>query len=128
MSAILRRLLAFVPTLAVVVVVTFALTHVLPGDPAAFFVASLWSLAAMSISRNMSRRLLEAAPSVPRPTFTPAFTIAGTGAVPLANFMFDCGQWATPTLRAARILKSSPFVHTAWAASTRSSSTPRPSR
>lgn len=40
MNAILRRLLALVPTLAVVVVVTFALTHVLPGDPAAFFVAS----------------------------------------------------------------------------------------
>ncbi|MBK9082761.1 MAG: ABC transporter permease [Rhizobiales bacterium] len=40
MSAVLRRLVAVPPTLAVVVVATFALTHLLPGDPAAFFTSS----------------------------------------------------------------------------------------
>jgi peptide/nickel transport system permease protein len=40
MSMVLRRLLGVVPTLFGVVVVTFLLTRLLPGDPAAFFASS----------------------------------------------------------------------------------------
>lgn len=40
MSVVLRRMLGVVPTLAGVAIATFALTHVLPGDPAVFFTSS----------------------------------------------------------------------------------------
>lgn len=40
MSALLLRLAGVAPTLAGVVVATFVLTHVLPGDPAVFFTSS----------------------------------------------------------------------------------------
>ena len=51
----------------------------------------------------MSRSLLLAAPSVPRPTGTRARRIAGTGAVPLASFMLLSGLCETPTPRVARM-------------------------
>ena len=54
-------------------------------------VATLCSFAAVSISSHMSRSLFEAAPSVPRPTATPARINCGTGATPEPSFMFDCG-------------------------------------
>ena len=53
------------------------------------------SSAAVRISVNRSRRLLLAAPSVPRPTLTPRARSAATGAMPLASFRFDDGQCAT---------------------------------
>ena len=62
---------------------------------------TLASLAAVSISSHSDRSLLEAAPSVPRPTATPAASSAGTGATPEAPFMLDWGQCTTPTLRSA---------------------------
>ncbi|MBL8587304.1 MAG: ABC transporter permease [Methylobacteriaceae bacterium] len=40
MNVLLRRLLGVVPTLAGVVVATFVLTRILPGDPAVFFTSS----------------------------------------------------------------------------------------
>lgn len=40
MAFVLRRLLSIVPTLAGVVIVTFALTRLLPGDPAVFFASN----------------------------------------------------------------------------------------
>jgi len=40
MTVLLRRLFGLVPTLAGVTVVTFALTRILPGDPAVFFTSS----------------------------------------------------------------------------------------
>ncbi|MDT4821201.1 hypothetical protein FQZ97_543690 [compost metagenome] len=39
---------------------------------------------------------LEAEPSTPRPTGTPASRILRTGAMPEARRMFEHGQWATP--------------------------------
>lgn len=46
MGFLLRRLLGVVPTLAGVVVATFVLTHLLPGDPAVFFANSVTADAA----------------------------------------------------------------------------------
>ena len=55
----------------------------------------------------MSALLLEAEPSVPRPTVIPLPIISGTGAIPLANLRLDCGLWATATLFSAIIAISS---------------------
>ena len=44
---ILKRLLLSVPTLAGIVVVTFALTRLLPGDPAAYFAGNAASVEAV---------------------------------------------------------------------------------
>jgi hypothetical protein len=60
-------------------------------------VTSLCRKAACRAASNMSRSLLLAAPSVPRPTAIPAARIAMTGAVPLASFMLLSGLWETPT-------------------------------
>ena len=43
------------------------------------------------ISRNMSRALLLAAPSVPMAMGTPAESILSTGATPLASFTLEAG-------------------------------------
>ena len=48
-----------------------------------------------------------AAPSVPRPSATPAARYSGTGAVPLASFMLLSGLCETPTPRAFSIAMSS---------------------
>ena len=80
----------------------------------------LWTRAVIFIVSNMSSPLLLAAPSVPRPTGTPASHISGTGAVPpLASFMFDTGQWATLTPLLPNSLTSLLVNQTEWAARTR---------
>ena len=55
----------------------------------------------------MSALLLEAEPSVPRPTVMPLAIISGTGAIPLASFRLDCGLCATATLFSAIMFISS---------------------
>ncbi len=72
----------------------------------------------MRIASNMSRSLLLAAPSVPRPSATPARRYAVTGAVPLASFMLLSGLCDTPTPRAFSIAMSASDTHTPCAAST----------
>ena len=47
LAIILKRLLLSVPTLAGIVVVTFALTRLLPGDPAAYFAGNAASVEAV---------------------------------------------------------------------------------
>src|SRR5947199_9520977 len=80
----------------------------------------LWTRAVIFIVSNMSSPLLLAAPSVPRPTGTPASHISGTGAVPpLASFMFDTGQWATLTPLLPNSLASLLVNQTECAARTR---------
>ena len=54
---------------------------------------------ASRISSHMSRSLLLAAPSVPKPTRTPAASISATGEMPEAIFMFEVGLCMTPTFR-----------------------------
>ena len=49
---ILKRLLLSVPTLAGIVVVTFALTRLLPGDPAAYFAGNAASVEAVEQIRQ----------------------------------------------------------------------------
>ncbi len=76
----------------------------------------------------MSRSLLLAAPSVPRPTGTPARRNAGTGAVPLASFMLLSGLCETPTPRAFRMSMSFGLTWTTCAASVRGPKNPIESR
>ena len=47
-------------------------------------------------SASMCDESFDAEPSTPRPTCTPASSIARTGAIPDASRMFDVGQCATP--------------------------------
>ncbi len=49
----------------------------------------------MRISPKRSRRLFDAALSVPSATLTPLVSSADTGAMPLPSFMFETGQWTT---------------------------------
>ena len=74
---------------------------------------------AWRIASNMSRSLLLAAPSVPRPSATPAARYPVTGAVPLASFMLLSGLCDTPTPRRARVATSSGETQTPCAASVR---------
>ena len=74
---------------------------------------TLWSFAAVSISWKMSKLLLLAQPSVPKPTLTPAANISGRGATPEANFMLLSGLWETPTSLRAKSSISSSFTITA---------------
>ena len=60
-----------------------------------------WSVAASRISSNMSRRLLQAAPSAPSDTEMPRARISTTGAMPEPSFRFEPGQWRTLTSRSA---------------------------
>ena len=53
--------------------------------------------AARCISSNMFRLLLLAAPSVPNATLTPAFSISGTGEIPLPSFKLLVGLCAAFT-------------------------------
>lgn len=62
MKMILRRLLAAVPTVVGVIVVTFALTRLLPGDPAAFFAGPTATPASIEETRHrlgLDRNLAE---------------------------------------------------------------------
>jgi hypothetical protein len=68
--------------------------------------------AATRIASNMSRSLLLAAPSVARPTETPARKYAGTGATPLAVFMLLSGLCEMPTLRIFSTWMSASDTHT----------------
>jgi len=52
LAIILKRLLLSVPTLAGIVVVTFALTRLLPGDPAAYFAGNAASVEAVEQIRT----------------------------------------------------------------------------
>ena len=61
-------------------------------------VFTLCSKVAKLISSSISRLLLLEAPSVPKPTQTPAFNNCGTGATPLASFILLPGLCATRTL------------------------------
>ena len=76
----------------------------------------LWSRAASLISSNISWLLLEATPSVPRATFTPASSRRGTGATPEASFRLDTGLWTAVTPRRTMPSMSSRLTHTQWAA------------
>ena len=80
------------------------------------------------MSANMSNLLLEAAPSVPKPTFTPASNIACIGAQPEANFMLDAGLCATLMPRSAANATSSALVCTMCAAIKREFNTPKSSK
>ena len=71
---------------------------------------------------------MEAGPSVPTPTATPARRSAATGARPDASLPFDPGQWATATPCAAKSAMSSGVSQTPWAASVRRPKKPRPAR
>ena len=62
---------------------------------------SLPRVAASRSSSKRSRSLFDAAPSVPIPTVTPASSSSWIGAIPLASFVFDAGQWTTPVPRSA---------------------------
>ena len=66
----------------------------------------------------MSRSLLLAAPSVPRPSLAPAARYAGTGAVPLASFMLLSGLCDTPTPCVTSVAMSSGDTQTPCAART----------
>jgi hypothetical protein len=95
------------------------------GSPLANFCRS----AAAFIVSNMSRLLLLAAPSVPRPMTTPASFIARYGiAAPVDSFMLEMGQWATRTPARARTLISEGSSQHPWAAITSSPRNPRLSR
>jgi len=59
-------------------------------------VTALAMKAARRTSSNISRSLLEAGPSVPMPTFSPASSILVTGAKPEASLRFEDGLCATP--------------------------------
>ena len=64
------------------------------GKALASALRPLANKAAKRISLNMSKRLLLAAPSVPKATFTPLANKSTTGAMPLASFKFELGQCA----------------------------------
>jgi len=85
---------------------------------------TLWSLAAVPISWNMSRLLLLAQPSVPRATVTPAACRAGTGAMPEASFMLLSGLWTAFAPARAIISMSGSSSQTQWKASRLASSRP----
>mmetsp|Transcript_23954 Transcript_23954/g.52417 ORF Transcript_23954/g.52417 Transcript_23954/m.52417 type:complete len:211 (-) Transcript_23954:253-885(-) len=53
---------------------------------------------------------LQAEPSTPRPTFTPASSIFLTGAMPDAKRLLEEGQWATPMPSCANSAISSSFT------------------
>src|SRR5262249_45381794 len=72
---------------------------------------------AWRIASNISRSLLLAAPSVPRPTATPADRYLGIGAAPLASFMLLSGLCATPTACRFKMALSSSVTQTPCAAS-----------
>ncbi len=79
---------------------------------------TLCSRAAVFISSNISRLLLEAVPSVPSATFTSRLNSSGTGAIPDASFMLLTGQWTALTPFRASISISPGESHIVWAAST----------
>ena len=87
--------------------------------------ACLASSAALSISSNMSRSLLLAAPSVPRPRRSPSASISRTGAAPEASFMLLWGQWATPAPASSSSLRSPGLSQMPCAASRPLRSRPR---
>ena len=91
-------------------------------------VASFARNDAWRIAPNMSRSLLLAAPSVPRPSAMPAARYLVTGAVPLASFMLLSGLCDTPTPCFFRIWMSSSFTQTPCAASVRGPQKPSDSR
>src|SRR5438093_3130410 len=67
----------------------------------------LWIRAQIFMVSNMSRLLLLAGPSVPKPTETPDSHISGNGATPPpATFILDPGQCATLTPRFPRRVTS----------------------
>ena len=80
---------------------------------------------ARRISLSMSSRLLLEAPSVPRATLTPAWSILHTGAKPLANFMLLAGLCTAHTPFSARMAMSSSSTWTQWAARVGLSNRPR---
>ena len=61
---------------------------------------------------------LEAEPSTPRPTRTPASRMARIGAMPEARRMLELGQCATPQPVRAKSAISSGFRTTQWACHT----------
>ena len=61
---------------------------------------------------------LEALPSTPSPTGTPASSMARTGAMPLASRMLEQGQWATPVPVAAKRAIPAASSFTQWACQT----------
>src|SRR2546427_485537 len=91
--------------------------------------ANFWRSAATFIVSNMSRLLLLAAPSVPRPMTTAASFIAAYGiAWPVESFMFEMGQCATRVpVRASSSISDGSSQHP-WAAMTSFARNPRPSR
>src|SRR5688500_19358652 len=57
---------------------------------------------ALRTSAKRCEPSLEAEPSTPRPTFTPAARYSLTGAIPEASLMLEVGQCATPPLCLAK--------------------------
>src|SRR5512141_1759416 len=70
---------------------------------------------ALRASANRCEPSLEAEPSTPRPTLTPALRYSLMGAMPEASRILDVGQCATPQLCLAKTLISSSLTHTACA-------------
>ena len=88
----------------------------------------VWMVAANFISPKRSVALLEETPSVPRAMFTPAFPMAGMGAIPEPSFRLDTGLWTQVIPFWAMMAQSSGVVQTQWAAMARVSHTPYWSR
>ena len=68
---------------------------------------------------------LEAEPSTASPTGTPSRSISGIRQTPLASFILDTGQWATPVPVSARRRSSSSLKWMPWANQTSSPSQPQ---
>ena len=79
-------------------------------------------------SRKRSPRSLDAEPSTPSPTRTPASSMSRTGATPAPSLRFEDGQWATPVPVAANLAMSRPERWTQCAHQTSSASQPNRSR
>ena len=67
---------------------------------------------------------LDAVPSTPRPTGTPAASMSGTRAIPAASRALDDGQCATPVPVRAKAAMSESFMWTQCAIHTSSPSQP----
>src|SRR5687767_1434552 len=75
---------------------------------------------ALRTSAKRCEPSLEAEPSTPRPTLTPAARYSLTGAMPEASRILEVGQCATPQLCLAKTLISSSLTQTACANQTSS--------
>ncbi len=86
-----------------------------------------WSRKAARASATMWAASLQALPSTPSPTGTPAARMAPSGAMPLASRMLLWGQWATPVPVAPKRAMPAASSFTQCACQTSSPTQPRSS-